>query len=57
MNDLERKHDDELWTMWGNYITAEGRVKREIDRRQRTTPFKRPGYKKPQRAVGKLNSV
>jgi hypothetical protein len=29
----------------GNYITAAGRIKREIDRRQRTTPFKRPGYK------------
>jgi hypothetical protein len=55
--DLKPKSDDELWAMWGNYITAAGRIKREIDRRQRTTAFKPPGYKKPQRVVDKLNNV
>ncbi|MEC4747888.1 hypothetical protein [Methylomicrobium sp. Wu6] len=39
-NDLEQKHDDELWAMWGNYITAAGRIKKEIDRRQRITTYK-----------------
>ncbi|MBL1264524.1 hypothetical protein [Candidatus Methylomicrobium oryzae] len=47
-NDLEKKHEEELWAMWGNYITAAGRIKKEIDRRQRIPPFKRPGFKKPQ---------
>jgi hypothetical protein len=32
--DLKQKPDDELWTMWSHYITAAGRIKREIDRRQ-----------------------
>jgi hypothetical protein len=35
-NDLEKKHEEELWAMWGNYITAAGRIKKEIDRRQQT---------------------
>jgi hypothetical protein len=32
--DLKQKPDDELWTMWGAYISAAGRIKREIDRRK-----------------------
>jgi hypothetical protein len=42
--DLKQKPDDELWTMWSNYISAAGRIKKEIDRRQRPTPAKRPVY-------------
>jgi hypothetical protein len=38
--DLKQKPDDELWTMWGAYISAAGRIKREIDRRQNAPRLK-----------------
>ncbi|MEC4749078.1 hypothetical protein [Methylomicrobium sp. Wu6] len=56
-NNIEQKSDEELWVAWGAYITAAGRIKKEIDRRQGETPFNRRGSPRVRQASRKLNDV
>lgn len=46
--DLKKMNDEELWTRWQNYITAAGRVKKELDRWQQApiTKFNKKSSKR-----------